>query len=1033
MGDKLKSEIQKPVNNPLLTGAGHGFPFDSFQGSSLLVPVSQDNPSVLTDQVGEPDKFVGQDAPGTDPAARLNDPLNISVEQKPDQGTQQQPAGYVRLFNAFFGGGKPEQQESRPASQEQQTSSPRSFSPYVHVPSFQTVTPALQVPSNSSAASGDAPNANAPYRSAIEVATDVAKHPEAVLDAAPPMTPYMPSGNFQSAYHSQTATYPPMFTPQDPNQGPPRPPSNQQPFPTQSDDLSKPPLSSPNAPPLFKGDSSKTYRLSHNKRPVYAPIPGLTLSSSTSAPFLQSAEPAQQDFYSKPSISQSAQAFPPSSSRPQATAASNQSFYANPSPFGFGQPPQTSVPSASSYFTPSPSITSKSEPVNMPVQPPPAASQPSVQPPPAASQPPVQPPPAASQPPVQPPPAASQPPVQPPPVSSQPPVQPSPVSAQASMFQPPVYNRKPAQPSPASNPPSVDPSPAPVLQSPGSGQPLPYSVEPEQPEKSLFAPISKENPISTSTVFNPIAVHPTGNLPSDLRPAGDKLPSPPIVPPSLNHLAHVGRTGIGYRPPYHHWFYKKETDSKEIWYPFSMTDSVTLEQTYQSGKLDENTVIQTDGGRYDVNIVKRVKSAAYWDEPPKEVRRCSWFYKNQNESRFRPYDENTAYNIEEEYKTCVTTNSWRKKINLSNGEFLIFYNQTNMAHFESHIMLPDGWDGDFSDGSQTLPTPVKMVKRGISDDFDIDDGESPRVDHLVFVVHGIGSVCDLKFRTIEEAVDVFRSTSHKLIKAHFNRSVKRGLVNRIEILPVSWHSHLHGENTGLDKKLESITLKSIPRLRNFTNDTLLDILFYTSPVYCEKIVQQVGREIRTIFDKFKSRNPGFNGGVSLVGHSLGSLILFDMLCHQRQPAPVLEPDSLKPESQLTRRMSGFVVGNEGSREGCIEYPQLPFQPIALFALGSPIGMFITVRGIESLGKDFCLPTCQRFFNIFHPFDPVAYRIEALVNPDMANKRPILIPHHKGRKRMHLGRSTVDNPPRRQRLTVLHLQNLRRPSAEWAPI
>lgn len=50
MGDKFKSEIQKPVNNPLLTGAGHGFPFDSFQGSSLLVPVSQDNPSVLTDR-----------------------------------------------------------------------------------------------------------------------------------------------------------------------------------------------------------------------------------------------------------------------------------------------------------------------------------------------------------------------------------------------------------------------------------------------------------------------------------------------------------------------------------------------------------------------------------------------------------------------------------------------------------------------------------------------------------------------------------------------------------------------------------------------------------------------------------------------------------------------------------------------------------------------------------------------------------------------------------------------------------------------
>lgn len=66
------------------------------------------------------------------------------------------------------------------------------------------------------------------------------------------------------------------------------------------------------------------------------------------------------------------------------------------------------------------------------------------------------------------------------------------------------------------------------------------------------------------------------------------------------------------------------------------------------------------------------------------------------------------------------------------------------------------------------------------------------------------------------------------------------------------------------------------------------------------------------------------------------------------------------------------------------------------------GMFITVRGIESLGEDFVLPTCPMFFNIFHPFDPVAYRVEALVNSDFAKYSPVLIPHHKGRKRMHLG-------------------------------
>ena len=42
------------------------------------------------------------------------------------------------------------------------------------------------------------------------------------------------------------------------------------------------------------------------------------------------------------------------------------------------------------------------------------------------------------------------------------------------------------------------------------------------------------------------------------------------------------------------------------------------------------------------------------------------------------------------------------------------------------------------------------MKRGIDDFALIEEGESTQVDHLVFVVHGIGSTCDLRFRNIVE-------------------------------------------------------------------------------------------------------------------------------------------------------------------------------------------------------------------------------------------------------------------------------------------
>jgi hypothetical protein len=49
-----------------------------------------------------------------------------------------------------------------------------------------------------------------------------------------------------------------------------------------------------------------------------------------------------------------------------------------------------------------------------------------------------------------------------------------------------------------------------------------------------------------------------------------------------------------------------------------------------------------------------------------------------------------------------------------------------------------------------------------------------------------------------------------------------------------------------------------------------------------------------------------------------------------------------------------------------------------------------------------MPCCRQMFNIFHPFDPVAYRIEPLVCEDYISKRPVIVPYHRGGKRIHVG-------------------------------
>ncbi|XP_075158648.1 phosphatidic Acid Phospholipase A1 [Haematobia irritans] len=471
-----------------------------------------------------------------------------------------------------------------------------------------------------------------------------------------------------------------------------------------------------------------------------------------------------------------------------------------------------------------------------------------------------------------------------------------------------------------------------------------------------------------------------------------------------------------YKPAVKHWFYKRTVDGKPVWVPFSHYDSALLETSLIMEGEDKPEVVAVEGGRYDVNIGERLKRSVYWESEPIEVRRCSWFYKAVD-SKYIPYEESTADVLEAEYKQAAESGVWHKTILLSMGEQVLFHGPTVIVHYQ-HQQNPDAWGGT----SQSTTRP-RVVKRDL-EDFNIAQGESQKVDHLLFMVHGIGSACDLKMRSVEEVVEDFRAIAHQLVLSHYKNSADLGLVGRVEVLPISWHSHLHSIELGIDEKLRSITLESIPKLRNFTNDTLLDILFYTSPTFAQRITNTIVMSLNDIYMKYRQRHPDFNGGVSLAGHSLGSLILFDLLCHQ-QPIKESEEKNLEnPDQEFltsassTATASGgsnqtennqqmepspisYTMGPDGTGQPFIKYGQLKFQPKKFFALGSPIGMFVTIRGIDKLGLDFRLPTCPGFYNIFHPYDPVAYRIEALVNPDLSGVRPVLIPHHKGRKRMHL--------------------------------
>ncbi|NXF21980.1 DDHD2 Phospholipase, partial [Rhodinocichla rosea] len=514
-----------------------------------------------------------------------------------------------------------------------------------------------------------------------------------------------------------------------------------------------------------------------------------------------------------------------------------------------------------------------------------------------------------------------------------------------------------------------------------------------------------------------------------------------------------------------HWFYCKVTDTRERWVPFSAQDSERLEAAHGAGKEQAGVVVPTSGGRYDVHLGARQRVAVYWEEEAAEVRRCTWFYKGDKDNKFIPYSESFSEELEEAYMIAVTLGEWKKKLESPNREVIILHNPKLMVHYHP-VASSDDWVS-----TPTEQGRPRTVKRGVENiAVEIPNGEPLQIDHLVFVVHGIGPACDIRFRSIVQCVNDFRNVSLSMLQAHFRKAQEQQQVGRVEFLPVNWHSSLH--STGVDVDLERITLPSINRLRHFINDTILDVFFYNSSTYCQTIVDTVASEMNRLHRLFLQRNPHFRGGVSIAGHSLGSLILFDLLTNQKadpeekehcvqgsrttsgtggieEVKEILKKLELSEycdvfEKEKMDRQALFLCTEENLKEMGIplgprmkilhyissetgmkvcfphgftgivsrtnlniplsqvsaNYPQLNYKPSIFFAFGSPIGMFLTVRGVKRIDPNYSLPTCKGFFNIFHPFDPVAYRIEPMIVPELEFE-PMLLPHHKGRKRMHL--------------------------------
>ncbi|KAG0072489.1 hypothetical protein BGZ90_011896 [Linnemannia elongata] len=340
-----------------------------------------------------------------------------------------------------------------------------------------------------------------------------------------------------------------------------------------------------------------------------------------------------------------------------------------------------------------------------------------------------------------------------------------------------------------------------------------------------------------------------------------------------------------------------------------------------------------------------------------------------------------------------------------------------------------------------------------------EENEERTIDHLVLVIHGVGQklgdrmeainfIHDVNVmrRTIKDTAATFNppapGTSTPTSGAESNgrdtSTRRRGSTasknpyampsgSGVQVLPVEWRRQIvfgmaSDDDEDLQRDLstpeaeegcptmDDIMLDGVPTIRMLVSDVLMDVLLYMTPNYKRKMMEVVTTELNKVYQKFIFHNPDFirrGGKVSILGHSLGSLLALDILNHQPFSPSHYQPI---PSSPVFEKFISFDHGSHNPVS--LDFPVTNF-----FALGSPIGLFLLLKGCklgarlsdstttgESTAVPCFRPAVENLYNVFHRSDPVAHRVEPLISRSFGStNRPALVPYHKGGlKGLHIG-------------------------------
>ncbi|SPP89325.1 protein retinal degeneration B isoform X2 [Drosophila guanche] len=306
---------------------------------------------------------------------------------------------------------------------------------------------------------------------------------------------------------------------------------------------------------------------------------------------------------------------------------------------------------------------------------------------------------------------------------------------------------------------------------------------------------------------------------------------------------------------------------------------------------------------------------------------------------------------------------------------------------------------------------------------------SCRTTILMLVVHA-GSVLDAASELTAKKSDVttFRGSFEAVMRQHYP-----SLLTHVTIKMVPCPS-ICTDALGILSSLSPYSFDASPSAADIPNIAdvpigAIPLLAVASPEFHETVNKTVAAANIVYHEFLKSEEGhGFSGQIVMLGDSMGSLLAYEALCRANGSQPGTAGSGASNSGGDAVAASGgssnaHLINSRHSRldddERFIEADldakrllvapsprrrrsssssdsraaKLDFEVSDFFMFGSPLSVVLAARKLHDSKTALVRPNCHQVYNLFHPTDPIASRLEPLVSARFSILSPVNVPRY----------------------------------------